>query len=322
VARYKLSKSGLGMAYLPKDGKAGDGAMFFKTQSEKQTAMATIAPDVRFTGVVQVEAVVKGVEIGQGPQHYTGPKVMFPFVPKPGARKTFPEVPKELGTYDWKTLIKVQGIPDTAEGFVFVLGLELAPGEFWVDSLRVYRAEEVPDGEVGTSPENEAAKRIPRGPYAKAPRQGGWRGVMSGNDMGDASIANLADVWGANLVRIQIGGRDMRDAETMDDWFAVLDKKLEWVQEVMDRCRRHGVKAIIDLHAGPKCNATKHASNVLPADYDFDSHKRLVPMQPGDVPVTFADTTPLERDYGFRPATPLRDGLRAFAQWYKQFYQI
>ena len=63
VARYKLSKSGLGMAYLPKDGKAGDGAMFFKTQSEKQTAMATIAPDVRFTGVVQVEAVVKGVEI-------------------------------------------------------------------------------------------------------------------------------------------------------------------------------------------------------------------------------------------------------------------
>ena len=168
------------MAYLPKDGKAGDGAMFFKTQDEKQTAMATIAPDVKLTGVVQVEAVVKGVEIGQGPQHYTGPKVMFPFVPKPGARKTFPEVPKELGTYDWKTLIKVQGIPDTAEGFVFVLGLELAPGEFWVDSLRVYRAEEVPDGEVGTPPENEAAKRIPRGPYAKAPRRGGWRGVRSG----------------------------------------------------------------------------------------------------------------------------------------------
>ncbi len=291
VARYKLSKSGLGMAYLPKDGKAGDGAMFFKTQSEKQTAMATIAPDVRFTGVVQVEAVVKGVEIGQGPQHYTGPKVMFPFVPKPGARKTFPEVPKELGTYDWKTLIKVQGIPDTAEGFVFVLGLELAPGEFWVDSLRVYRAEEVPDGEVGTPPENEAAKRIPRGPYAKAPRQGGWRGVMSGNDMGDASIANLADVWGANLVRIQIGGRDMRDAETMDDWFAVLDKKLEWVQEVMDRCRRHGVKAIIDLHAGPKCKATKHASNVLPADYDTaDLRKawRVIATRFKDHPATYA----------------------------------
>ena len=58
----------------------------------------------------------------------------------------------------------------------------------------------------------------------------------------------------------------------------------------------------------------------LPPDYDFEAHKQLVPMQPGDVPVTFADTTPLERDYGFRPSTPLRDGLRAFAEWYKSFY--
>ncbi len=62
------------------------------------------------------------------------------------------------------------------------------------------------------------------------------------------------------------------------------------------------------------------SAGVLPADYDFESHKELVPMQPGDVPVTCADTTPLERDFGFRPNTPLRDGLRAFAQWYKEFY--
>ena len=61
-------------------------------------------------------------------------------------------------------------------------------------------------------------------------------------------------------------------------------------------------------------------AEVLPADYDFDSHKELVPMQPGDVPVTFADTEPLERDYGFKPNTSLRDGLRKFAEWYKQFY--
>ena len=61
-------------------------------------------------------------------------------------------------------------------------------------------------------------------------------------------------------------------------------------------------------------------AGVLPPDYDFEAHKQLVPMQPGDVPVTFADTTPLERDYGFRPSTPLRDGLRAFAEWYKSFY--
>lgn len=61
-------------------------------------------------------------------------------------------------------------------------------------------------------------------------------------------------------------------------------------------------------------------AGVLPEDYDFEAHKKLVPMQPGDVPVTFADTTPLERDFGFKPHTPLREGLRKFAQWYKAFY--
>lgn len=63
-------------------------------------------------------------------------------------------------------------------------------------------------------------------------------------------------------------------------------------------------------------------AEVLPEDYDFEAHQELVPMQPGDVPVTYADTSALERDYGFRPSTPLRTGLRNFAQWYKKFYQI
>lgn len=62
------------------------------------------------------------------------------------------------------------------------------------------------------------------------------------------------------------------------------------------------------------------AAGVLPADYDFEAHKRLVPMQPGDVPVTYADTSALERDFGFRPSTSLRTGLRAFAKWYKEYY--
>ena len=64
------------------------------------------------------------------------------------------------------------------------------------------------------------------------------------------------------------------------------------------------------------------AAGVLPADYDFESHKKLVPMQPGDVPVTYADTSALEADLGFRPNTPLREGLRKFAQWYKMFYGV
>lgn len=61
-------------------------------------------------------------------------------------------------------------------------------------------------------------------------------------------------------------------------------------------------------------------AEVLPADYDFEAHKELVPMQAGDVPVTYADTSALERDFGFKPDTSLRDGLRRFAQWYKEFY--
>ena len=62
-------------------------------------------------------------------------------------------------------------------------------------------------------------------------------------------------------------------------------------------------------------------AGVLPEDYDFEAHKKLVPMQPGDVPVTYADTSALERDFGFRPATPLREGLRKFAEWYREFYR-
>lgn len=64
------------------------------------------------------------------------------------------------------------------------------------------------------------------------------------------------------------------------------------------------------------------AAGVLPNDYDFEAHKQLVPMQPGDVPVTYADTTPLERDYGYKPSTDLRTGLRNFARWYKDFYNV
>ena len=62
-------------------------------------------------------------------------------------------------------------------------------------------------------------------------------------------------------------------------------------------------------------------AGVLPESYDFDAHKQLVPMQPGDVPVTYADTTALEEAVGFKPSTTLRDGLRKFAQWYCSFYQ-
>ncbi|MCF0237031.1 MAG: GDP-mannose 4,6-dehydratase, partial [Sphaerochaetaceae bacterium] len=64
------------------------------------------------------------------------------------------------------------------------------------------------------------------------------------------------------------------------------------------------------------------SAGVLPSDYDFEAHKKLVPMQAGDVPVTYADTSALERDFGFKPSTTLREGLRRFAKWYKEFYRV
>lgn len=64
------------------------------------------------------------------------------------------------------------------------------------------------------------------------------------------------------------------------------------------------------------------SAGVLPEDYDFENHKELVPMQPGDVPITYADTSALEQDFGFKPSTSLRDGLRNFAKWYKEFYYV
>ena len=63
-------------------------------------------------------------------------------------------------------------------------------------------------------------------------------------------------------------------------------------------------------------------AKVLPEDYDFEARKELVPMQAGDVPVTYADTSPLEKDFGYKPDTRLREGLRRFAEWYKEFYRI
>ena len=62
-------------------------------------------------------------------------------------------------------------------------------------------------------------------------------------------------------------------------------------------------------------------AGILPADYNFEAHKELVPMQAGDVPITYADTTPLERDFCFCPSTSLRDGIRSFAEWYASFYK-
>ena len=101
------------------------------------------------------------------------------------------------------------------------------------------------------------------------------------------------------IVPIKRGGTDMVSALEQKNLF--LNKIKEILPETVDACDLEGV---------------------LPEGYDFEAHRELVPMQPGDVPVTYADTSALERDFGLKPSTPLEEGLRRFAKWYKGYYKL
>ena len=120
--------------------------------------------------------------------------------------------------------------------------------------------------------------------------------------------------------------------------FTYIDDIVEGICRVMEKppAQTHGADglptaphAIYNIGRGKPVNLLEFVNilqqelvraKILPADYDFDVHKKLVPMQPGDVPVTYADTSGLEKDFDYRPQTSLRDGLRAFAEWYREFY--
>ena len=93
------------------------------------------------------------------------------------------------------------------------------------------------------------------------------------------------------------------------------------IEKFGDKATLINAQHIVAQSAGFKKWEELIQAGVLPTDYDFESHKELVPMQKGDVEVTYADTTPLERDYNFKPTTPLREGLKNFAEWYKEFYK-
>lgn len=98
---------------------------------------------------------------------------------------------------------------------------------------------------------------------------------------------------------------------------AYIEGNLIGFYNILEGCRHYPVEHLVYASSSSVYGSNK---KVLPEDYDFEAHKELVPMQPGDVPVTYADTQALERDYGFKPSTTLREGLRKFAEWYKEFY--
>lgn len=191
------------VAWVAGGGKAGDGAL--RLRSPKKTTSATFAIGLdatKFAGkVMQLEADVKGLAVGHGEHRWNGPKFMFPH--RSGKGQKFPEAPKEFGTYDWKTSTMVFAFPKDTQDLRLVVGLEAAPGELWVDAVRLYEAEEIDDADV-VAPPNEKAAKIPHGPWRGRHNPAALRGVMSGGDLSEAAFETLAS-WKVNLIRLQIG---------------------------------------------------------------------------------------------------------------------
>ena len=268
LASKKLDPDGTGCAYLPNGGPSGGGAMVFKTVGVAKSSMVNIQADITMPPIVLVEADVCGVDLERGERPHLTSKVVFNCKLGPDGKHRHASLEQEVGTFDWKTWTGVRDFPDAQEGVTVVLGNNLSSGEFRVASMRIYRADEVPDEDV-VAPFNEAAAKIPRGPFANGRHNPkALRGVMSGGDMSEASVKNLAD-WGANLVRLQISvpkGRTM----SSDEYLATLEKRLDEYATIVERCHNNGIRVVLDLHTPPPdgAKATKNASNLLEKGYD------------------------------------------------------
>ena len=268
LANRRFDADGTGCAYLPDGGPSGKGAMAFKTVGLDKSVMVYIKTDITMPELVQVEADVRGVDLERGERSNFSSKAVFQCRSAKTGKLTHAALAQEDGTFDWKTWVGVRDFADAGARRCVVIGSEKSAGEFRVSSLRIYRAKEVPDAEV-KAPENKAAAAIPCGPFAGGRHNPkALRGVMSGADMGEASLKNLAG-WGANLVRLQLavdGGRRM----ARDEYLAALEKRLDEYVAIADRCHRNGIRVVLDLHTPPPggVKATKNASNLLEKGYD------------------------------------------------------
>lgn len=155
-------------------------------------------------------------------------------------------------------------------------------------------------------------------------------GLDNMNDYYDVSIKELLK---GETIRIFNYGNCKRDFTYIDD----IVEGIKWVMQTPPEKRTGEDGVPVPLYAVYNMGNSRPESlldfadilqqelvraGVLPKDYDFEAHKELIPMQPGDVPTTYTNTSTLERDFGFKPGTSLRSGLRKFAEWYKDFYKI
>ena len=258
-----------GTSYAPDEGV--DGALHCLSTNNVGTRNFTMPLDVsKIAGPILVEARVKGIGVERGEYHFCGPNLMIhyenPAATNVRRRRAWRKLASEFGTFDWKTWSLVDVIPPNVSNLAMVVTLQQCRGELWVDDITIWRAREVPDDEVRPPASNPAADAIPRGPWAGRARPGARRGVMSGRDLSEDAFRTLRD-WGANLIRLQISVPP-KGITTDEDYLLALSNRLNETVVHLDRCRRYGLKACLDLHGGPRTEKTKHAANVVPEGYD------------------------------------------------------
>lgn len=266
IQEFGTQKLKGGTEWLEKDGVKGDGALYCKGTAGKGTPnyIIPLYPPA-YKGLIFVEAVVKGRDIQSGLLPHHGPKVMLHYgVPGEGGK--WSSLPYEFGSFDWKTWCLVEYIPEKVRFLDLYLRLQDVAGEFWVDCVKIYRAEEVPDEKI-VPPKNEKAAKILKGDFQETPNFRAKRGVMSGNDLTENAFQVLK-AWNVNLLRMQIKGFSEQEVASRKLYLEALKKKLDHVEKVLMLCRKYGISMVIDLHRGPLTGKSKYSSNMIPANYD------------------------------------------------------
>jgi len=289
AARPRMER---GIVWLADDGMNGDGAILCAATNGMRGTQNFWRPlDVNvMAGTVLLEADVKGRNIERGKRSHEGPKAYLHYTLPPGPPSTNRYIctPMQYGSFDWGTWCVVHKIPAEAKGLQVGLTLQGCPGEFWVDAIRIYRAKEVPASEVKPPDEIPGEAKIPRGRYAKNPRQNARRGVACGLGLTEPDFAEL-ERWGANLIRIPMSVK-LDGIETDEQFFEAFAKRLDSTAVALESCRRHGLQVCLLMCSLPGTVKTKQAAYMIPEGYDTTLLRRawrMVVERFGNDPVVY-----------------------------------
>ena len=161
-----------------------------------------------------------------------------------------------MSTFGWTLVQKVELIPEDTQKLTIILGLENATGDYWCDCFSIYRGKEI---------DSTVKKTATPSPSAGDWKGGNYRGFMSGNDLSDAAFRTLAD-WNANLLRYQMTSPVRRDISSKEKYLDWINDEMKKVDQVLELCRKYGVKMVIDLHTGPAGSRRNAVSNNIITD--------------------------------------------------------